>query len=196
MVNITKENVIRRIYLDYGESSFVVPGYLFMVRTTLYKLLEVKEEDAESKLSQDISKVSKNFVDQLRKRWNKPKVQGHLDRFEKENGPWLKTNFLIPYYDEVPKASASAQTESESETEPEQQGPIFQPDPPKPPSPKKQKPSFDSFLDKVRIYFFASAICDTPKFEIIGFFLIFSLIPLVNAMPKRLGTANMSQVHL
>ena len=143
MVNFTRKNLLSRIILDYNEAAyFANPEFKDMAVTTFFILLGKEEKDVDATLSRQVRNVCKDFVDELRKKWRGPKVNQHLDRLEQYHSQWLKTNFKIPYLDEIPKISA-AQEEPQAS-----QNPIFQPEPTecKPPSPKRQK---TSFLDKV-----------------------------------------------
>ena len=144
MVNITRRQLMTRIYRDYGDgANFGSSEYLGCAIKTFYRLLGINQEEAHPTLVNQVKTACKRFVDSLRIKWKSRQVQHHLDRLEEIHKTWLTTKFVIPHLDEVPKV----QTEEEpSDAAP---GPSVQvttsEDQPPPPA-KKQKLSF---LEKV-----------------------------------------------
>ena len=149
MVNITRQQLMTRIYRDYGDgANFGSPVYLDCAITTFYKLLGINQEEANPTLAQQVKTACKLFVDALRAKWTSKRVQRHLDRLEEFHKAWLTTKFVIPHLDEIPKI----QTQEEPSEEAEAPGPSFQvttQEDDLPPPAKKQKLSF---LEKVILF--------------------------------------------
>ena len=155
MVNITRQKLMNQIYRDYGDdANFMDPGYLKMAIATFYKLLGMEQGNVATELEEQIGKICKMFVDQLRKKWaNDKRVQRHLVRLEKYHGPWLKRQFTVRYLDEVSKTPVEEEKSDDEEGDvPEQ--PPFVPTPtpqpgtsPEPPPSKKRKTFSDMVSD-------------------------------------------------
>ena len=153
MVNITRQKLITTIHLDFGVRAFFTsPEYQQLAIVTFFKLIGIKEEDAESRLVEQVKKTCRDFVDQLRKKWKSPKIKYHLDRLEEQQKDWLNRRFEIPYLDEVSKPKAEEKPRDEEESTDEAPGPSFQvtTNEAQPPPAKKQKLSF---LERVRVNF-------------------------------------------